>query len=127
MLVLSRRKDEVVFIGDDVVVSPIGFGADSVRLQILTPAELPLVGPDGSIAVEPLADAAATGGGQICRGQVELRHGEVVQIGPAIRVMVVRLVVTGLRDPNRARLGFTAPPQMPIIRQEARRPEVKDQ
>ena len=42
MLVLSRKKDEVVRIGADVVVSVVEIRGDKVRLGITAPKDVPV-------------------------------------------------------------------------------------
>jgi len=40
MLVLSRQRDEVIVIGDDIEVSVVGIRGDKVRLGITAPKEI---------------------------------------------------------------------------------------
>jgi carbon storage regulator len=42
MLVLTRRRDEAIIIGDDIVVSVVDIRDDKVRLGIQSPAEVPV-------------------------------------------------------------------------------------
>lgn len=42
MLVLSRKKDEVIMIGDDVVITVVDIRGDKVRLGICAPSEIPV-------------------------------------------------------------------------------------
>jgi len=42
MLVLSRKKDEVIMIGDDVVITVVDIRGDKVRLGICAPSETPV-------------------------------------------------------------------------------------
>lgn len=42
MLVLSRKKDEVIMIGDDVVITVVDIRGDKVRLGINAPTEMPV-------------------------------------------------------------------------------------
>ena len=42
MLVLSRRRDEVIMIGDDVKITVVDIRGDKVRLGIDAPKDLPV-------------------------------------------------------------------------------------
>ena len=42
MLVLSRRRDESVMIGDDVIVTIVDIRGDKVRLGIESPSDIPV-------------------------------------------------------------------------------------
>ena len=42
MLVLSRRKDESIMIGDDVKITIVDVRGDKVRLGITAPKEIPV-------------------------------------------------------------------------------------
>lgn len=42
MLVLSRKKDEIVHIGDDVVVTVVEIRGDKVRLGFTAPPDVPV-------------------------------------------------------------------------------------
>ena len=42
MLVLSRRKDESIMIGDDVEITIVDVRGDKVRLGITAPKEIPV-------------------------------------------------------------------------------------
>ena len=42
MLVLSRKKDEVIRIGDDIKIMVIEIRGDKIRLGIDAPAEIPV-------------------------------------------------------------------------------------
>ena len=42
MLVLSRRRDESIIIGDDVVITIVDIRADKVRLGIEAPLAVPV-------------------------------------------------------------------------------------
>jgi len=42
MLVLTRRKDESIVIGDDIVVTIVEIRGDKVRLGIKAPKEVPV-------------------------------------------------------------------------------------
>lgn len=42
MLVLSRRNDESIVIGDNIVITVVGIRGDKVRLGIEAPKEIPV-------------------------------------------------------------------------------------
>lgn len=42
MLVLSRQKDEVIMIGDNIQIVVVEIRGDKVRLGIVAPAEIPV-------------------------------------------------------------------------------------
>jgi carbon storage regulator len=42
MLVLSRKKDEILYIGDDVVITIVEIIGDRVRLGIDAPKDVPV-------------------------------------------------------------------------------------
>ncbi|NMC54085.1 MAG: carbon storage regulator CsrA [Chloroflexi bacterium] len=43
MLVLTRRKDESLLIGDDIVVTILGIEGDKVKIGIAAPQEIPIL------------------------------------------------------------------------------------
>lgn len=42
MLVLSRKKDEIVYVGDDVIVTVVEIRGDKVRLGFTAPSDVPV-------------------------------------------------------------------------------------
>ena len=42
MLVLSRKRDEQIVIGDDIVITVVEIRGDKVRLGIQAPVEIPV-------------------------------------------------------------------------------------
>ncbi len=42
MLVLSRKKDESIIIGDDIIVTVVDIRGDKIRLAIDAPSEIPV-------------------------------------------------------------------------------------
>lgn len=42
MLVLSRKRDESIIIGDDIVITVVDIRGDKVRLGIQAPKEVPV-------------------------------------------------------------------------------------
>ncbi len=42
MLVLSRKKDECIIIGDGIIITVVDIRGDKVRLGITAPAEIPV-------------------------------------------------------------------------------------
>ena len=57
MLVLTRKRDERIFIGDDIVLVVVGIRGDKVRLGIQAPSGVVIQREELAIAVdEHLAD-----------------------------------------------------------------------
>jgi len=42
MLVLSRKKDQSIMIGDNIVVTVVDIRGDKIRLGVAAPAEIPV-------------------------------------------------------------------------------------
>lgn len=42
MLVLSRKRDEIITIGDDIKIKVLEIGRDQIRLGIVAPAVIPV-------------------------------------------------------------------------------------
>lgn len=42
MLVLSRQRDESIFIGDNIVITVVDIRGDKVRLGIAAPTDIPV-------------------------------------------------------------------------------------
>ncbi len=59
MLVLTRRQNESILIGDDIVVSVLGFDHNRVRLGITAPDEVPILRDELADAMH--RDAAGSG------------------------------------------------------------------
>ena len=63
MLVLSRQRDEVIMIGDDVEITVVDIRGEKVRLGINAPAHIPVHRKEvyDAIKREKLAEARARG------------------------------------------------------------------
>lgn len=59
MLVLSRKRDESIFIGDEVVITIVDIRGDKVRLGIEAPKEVSVHRREVKEAIEREAKAAA--------------------------------------------------------------------
>ena len=120
MLVLTRIKDEAVLIGLDVVVTVREFGTDDVRLEIQFPASMALTGPQGAVAIEQVDGGTTPAGSSIAKRAVRVREKDLLRIGEAISVLVVRLPRGENGNLSKVRLGFDSPPDLRIDRQEVR-------
>lgn len=88
MLVLSRRRGEVIRIGDDIVVTALALGGGTVTIRVEAPSNF-----GGTFEVTRWRDGR-------------------IHLGSSIEIMVVRV------GGKVVRLGFTAPDDVPILRQE---------
>lgn len=107
MLVLSRKLDEVVFIGEHIEVQVVSFGGGKyhVELGIVCPQELPI----------RHAEWPETKPSLFCTGsQIRIRRriGEVILLGSDTRITIVDYVR------GKSRIGFAAPRDVPIYREE---------
>lgn len=144
MLVLTRKKNTSLRIGDDILVTVRGFRPGEVVLEIECPAATALRGPDGDVPLAPAdpSDAGAQAGGPqtrcdasgdagddptiapVRRCEVCLKEDQAVQIGQDVKVIAARMVMKeGL--PYRVRLGVEAPRAIPVVRtdRQARPPQ----
>jgi sRNA-binding carbon storage regulator CsrA len=129
MLVLTRDEGSSVLIGERVTVTLKRLGMDMAELCVTCPPELAVQvsepgQPEPPTTLPP--DDAGTGPapppGGAHRVQAVLRPGQALAIGPDITVTVERIYNPGGHQP-RARLGFRAPKELFILRQEiARKP-----
>ncbi|MDR3211021.1 MAG: carbon storage regulator CsrA [Planctomycetota bacterium] len=81
MLVLSRRKDEIIMIGDDIEITIVDVRGDTVRLGIQAPREVSVYrkeiydaiqAENIAAAKDSVADNAIVGGlGQLLKGNTE--------------------------------------------------------
>ncbi len=62
MLVLSRKRDEKIVIGNNIVITVVDVRGDKVRLGIEAPTEVPVHRQEVLEAVKRQADAQATPG-----------------------------------------------------------------
>jgi carbon storage regulator len=60
MLVLSRKRDEKIVIGDNIVITVVDVRGDKVRLGIEAPTEVPVHRQEVLDAVKRQASAPAT-------------------------------------------------------------------
>lgn len=89
MLVLSRKKNGVIRIGDDIKIIVIEVREDSVRLRIKAPRHL-----------------------RVDHLEVSRKRSEVIRLGNGIEVMVVDI------RGHKVRLGISAPRHIPVDREE---------
>jgi len=124
MLVLTRKKDESILIGETIVLTVRSIRTEGVLFDVACPADVALraTGSDGAVprAVAGGAPAAKETAGRAAR--VELSADQALLIGPDIRVTVEGLHFTE-GFPTRVRLGIEAPREIPIFREELRRKE----
>jgi sRNA-binding carbon storage regulator CsrA len=118
MLVLTRYKEQAVLIGPEVVVTVREFGADEVLVEVVLPAGMSLQGPQGVIPTAPAEGGATPAGSPVAKGFVRLKEGDRLRIGAAIAVKAARLVSNTDGFSFRVRLGFEAPADVHIVRQE---------
>ncbi len=57
MLVLSRKTNERIRIGDDVVITVVRVSHNSVRIGIEAPREMPIVRSEIAASAEPVIEA----------------------------------------------------------------------
>ena len=107
MLVVTRLKDQAVRIGPAVAVIVRQCGQESVRLEVVLPAGMALVGPQGSCPRE------AVEGGQ-ARGCACLREGQRLHIGEEISVSAW----PRKHNSHRIYLGVEAPRSLVVIRDD---------
>jgi len=128
MLVLTREAGSSVLIGDHVIVTVEALALDVATLRVTCPPELAVQvagpRPDGHRTPVPHGDLDADGPppAGTSRTRAVLGPDQTLAIGPDIIVTVERVYNAGGHQP-RARLGFRAPRELPIVRQEiSRRP-----
>ncbi len=54
MLVLSRKRNEDISIGDDITITVVAIRGDTVRLGITAPKEMPVTRPDMTHKFQPV-------------------------------------------------------------------------
>lgn len=64
MLVLSRKKNEVIHIGDDITITVVEQRGDKVRLGIVAPKEIPVHRKEVYDAIHEIHRPAYAGQGQ---------------------------------------------------------------
>ena len=122
MLVLTRKKDESILIGDDVIVTVRGISPGEVLLHVDCPAEVALSkGPrqdaHGQSIPRPAPPAADQPPGPRPPTAVDVTTEESLRIGAD-----VRMTIEGIRCPRghaaRIRVGIVAPPEVRVFRKE---------
>ena len=120
MLVLTRTLDSVVRVGDAISVLVRDLRCGEAKLQVDYPWPLAIRGPAGLVngqmlpAPDGQPDLMAS---RRYRAEVWLKQEEAVAIGDEIVVQVVDLT-DKVPSPRRIRLGFQAPPEIRIERDE---------
>ena len=57
MLVLSRKKNQQIVIGDDIVITIVDVRSDKVRIGIEAPADVPVHRQEVYLAIQKAAEA----------------------------------------------------------------------
>ena len=118
MLVLSRNKEEVAHIGNEIAVTVLDFGPDEVAVQVDYPSDRVLrILRKANGEQETVQEAASQSGAESPkrRAKVSMKTDDVLSVGDDIRMMVLALQKSdGVL--HRARLGFSAPRELPIWR-----------
>jgi len=121
MLVLSRKQNESIIIGDVIEVTVVEIRGDKVRLGVIAPAEIPVhrrevwdaiarEAPPTSQPIEKLV-----GPGQVPRGPMFVlsrKKNESIIINDSITVVVVEI------RGDKVRLGIESPKEVPPHRRE---------
>ena len=119
MLVLTRKKDQSILIGETIVLTVRSILAEGVLFDVACPADVALqaTGSDGTVAraVAGGAAAAKEAAGRVAR--IEGSADQALLIGPDIRVTIEGLYFSE-GFPTRVRLGIRAPRDIPILREE---------
>jgi len=106
MLVLTRKIDQTVLIGEDIALMVRAVRPDGIGLGVTC--------PEGTLL-------RATGSARLVAtpGHVDLAVDQALLIGPDIRITIEGLhFIEG--QPTRVRLGIQAPREIPILREEIR-------
>lgn len=114
MLVLSRQRDESIFIGDNIKITVVDIRGDKVRLGFKAP-------PDISIHRQEVFDAIARQSGDLLPKKKKDNGGMLVlsrQRDEAIMIRTdIKITVIDIRG-DKVRLGVEAPTEVPVHRQE---------
>jgi carbon storage regulator len=65
MLVLSRKKNEQIVIGDDVVITIVDVRGDKVRIGIEAPAQVPVHRHEVFLALQQAAQATSAAANEV--------------------------------------------------------------
>lgn len=126
MLVLTRGIDTAVHVGGDIAVVVRSLAPGQAAIEIDYPSALMLKtaagSPAGSTVSAGVGNGMAPAGPARSMASVVLAVEETVWIGESISVKVVAFLPTG-RFPHRVRLGFTAPRELRISRDDFLRKE----
>ena len=76
MLVLTRKTNQSIMIGDDVEVSVLAVSRDKIRLGITAPKDVPVYRKEVYLSIKDEAAEAAEGDGKT-RSKVEEALGEL--------------------------------------------------
>ncbi|MBH3346414.1 carbon storage regulator [Pseudomonas parafulva] len=113
MLFLTRRRGEVVIIGDAIQVTVMQFDLHQVRLGIQAPGDLEIHWQENARDIRTRAQPQSP-------VSVDRRHTETVTIGGSIQIAILQ---TGL---HQIRLRVEAPRDVRVDRDEVHhRPQVK--
>ena len=124
MLVLTRKKDESILIGEEIVLTVRDIRTEEVLFHIACPAGVALeaTGSDAA-ATQAVTQGAASAPENVEQptpgptARVRLSADQALLIGRDIRLTIEGLYFTeGL--PTRVRLGIQAPREIPILREE---------
>lgn len=122
MLILMRRPGESILIGDEIVVTVVGFERNRVKVGVKAPRHIPVdreevaerkarnePPPPSTHPAQAEASQPSSKSGMLV---VMRRPGERILVGSAIVVVVVGF------ERNRVRLGIIAPRGIPVDREE---------
>jgi len=118
MLVLSRKKDEKIIIGDDITLVVIEIRSDKVRLRIEAPTEISVHRSEvyekillerGITSILEVTDQKSGGKGMLVLSRMK---DEKIIIGDDITVMVIEI------RSDKVRLGIEAPTEISVHRSE---------
>jgi carbon storage regulator len=76
MLVLTRKTNQSIMIGDDVEVSVLAVAGDKVRIGISAPRDVPVFRKEVYLSIQAEGSAAAAGSGEkVKKALDELKSG----------------------------------------------------
>jgi len=124
MLILRRRKDESIMIGDDVEIIAKDIQDDKVGLKIMAPDDVPILMKEIWDAIQrkngqkkESQDQQGTqepvmGATDRCAPVLFLKRDDSIMIGDDVEIIIVGIIRSGVR------LGITAPKEIPVHRRE---------